>query len=206
MLKKKLLKTLTTAINKVLSLDPESADKLKKLDGKIIQFEISKPDFIIFLQFNNTGAHLLHKHTEQVDITVKGTAANLIKLSQQAGLNLYDSNVKIIGDMGLADEIRKILSQLELDWEGGLAEYTGDEAAHHIGQIARSGLKWLKTARENLHQDIKEYAQEEIRVLPTRLEMDHFTTEVTRLRNDTERMEARIFNLTSSTAYSTIKT
>ena len=108
----------------------------------------------------------------------------------EQGKPLFD--VKIIGDMGLADEMRKIFSQLDLDWEGGLAEYTGDVVAHEIGKFVRGGLGFLKRTHENLQQTTKEYCQEEIRVLPTRDEMENFVSEVSKLRDDVERLEVRI--------------
>ena len=189
------LNTLTKAINKVLSFDPESFEKLKTLHLKLIQLEITKPQISIFLELNEDGVRVFHPENTsesiKVDIIIQGSALDLMKLSRQEHVSLYESQVKIIGDMGLADAMRKIFGQLEIDWEGGLAEYTGDVAAYHIGQFARRGWAWLKSARENLHQDIKEYAQEEIRVLPTRLEMDKFANEVRDLRNGIERLEAR---------------
>jgi ubiquinone biosynthesis protein UbiJ len=196
------LNTLTTAFNKALSLDPENFEKLKTLNTKLIQLDITKPTVTLFLEFNEAGVRVLSRSALNenlvADIIIKGSALELIKLSRQSHFNLYESNIKITGDMGVADALRKIFSQLDIDWEGGLAEYTGDVAAHHLGQFARRGLAWLKSARANLHQDIKEYAQEEVRVLPTRLEMDRFTSEVAKLRDDTERLEARLKGLSKT--------
>jgi ubiquinone biosynthesis protein UbiJ len=179
-------------INKILSLDPESYQKLKKLHHKTVQLELIGLPINIYFLFTKEGVRILNEHDAKPDIVMRGTPSGFMKLRLQDTPNLYNSDVKIIGDMGLADELRKIFSQLDIDWEAGVANFTGDVAAHHIGQVVRHGLAFAKKAHDNLQQDLKEYYQEEIRWLPAREEMTQFAKQVSVLRDQVERLEARV--------------
>ncbi len=192
MLKNIFLKTLSTALNKVLALDPDTFERLKQLAGKTLAIELTNLKLTLFLSLTEKGFKVADQNDQTADITITGTTLAFIKLRAQQSMNLYKSDVKITGDMGLADELRKIFSRLDIDWEGGLSQYTGETAAYHIGKAVRGGMQWLQRTHENLQQASKEYCQEEIRVLPTRVEMDHFTREVSRLRDDVERLSARL--------------
>ncbi len=71
----------------------------------------------------------------------------------------------------------------------------GDAAAHRLGEIARGVGKWSREARSTMAQNIREYLQEESRDVPSRYEVERFTTNVGELRDDVDRLEARIRRL-----------
>ena len=50
-------------------------------------------------------------------------------------------------------------------------------------------------ARETIHENIREYLQEESGTLPSRYEVERFTRKVDALRDDVERLEARLNRL-----------
>jgi ubiquinone biosynthesis protein UbiJ len=69
-----------------------------------------------------------------------------------------------------------------------------------MGQLARGIGSWGKKQSKTLEQNLQEYLQEELRILPGRLEMTPFLDEIDRLRDDTERLSARIAKLTKRVA------
>jgi len=87
------------------------------------------------------------------------------------------------------------LDELDIDWEEQLAGITGDMVAHQLGNTMRSAGNWLRQGRTTLEQDLGEYLQEELRVVPTRIEIENFIADVDQLRMDLERLEARIRRL-----------
>jgi ubiquinone biosynthesis protein UbiJ len=182
---------LIIALNKTLSLDPDSFNRLKKLDNKILRLTILPVDLNISLKITSAGFENCD-HTEATDIAMTGKSSDFIKFSQSSSKNLYQSGIKIVGDMGLAEEIKTILSQLDLDWEGFIAEYTGDVAARTITQVSRNTYAFTKHAQQNFKQDLIEYFQEEIKILPTRAEMENFSTAVKILRDATDRLAAKL--------------
>jgi ubiquinone biosynthesis protein UbiJ len=100
--------------------------------------------------------------------------------------------VRIDGDNQSAQRFSKALASLDIDWEEQLSHVTGDIAAHEIGRGVRAALhegrRVASTGRENL----SEYLTEEARLLPHRLEIEDFLAEIDTLRDDSERLAARI--------------
>ncbi|HEV2213569.1 MAG TPA: sterol-binding protein, partial [Gammaproteobacteria bacterium] len=67
--------------------------------------------------------------------------------------------------------------------------------AHQIGNAVRDFLGWGRDAANRLSKDLAEYLQYESRDLPPRHEVDDFLTGVDRLRDDAERLAARLQRL-----------
>ena len=89
---------------------------------------------------------------------------------------------------------------MDIDWEEQLSKLTGDVIAHQLGNGARRIGTLLKHGRRTLQQDIGEYLQEELRVLPSRIETENFSSDVTRLSIDADRLAARIRRLQDTSA------
>lgn len=179
---------LIKALNKTVSLDPESFDRLKKLDKKIFSLTLLPINLNFRIQITSAGFE--NCETGEPDIEIEGKPSDFIKLAQHK--NIYGSGVKIHGDMGLAEELKKILVQMDLDWEALIAEYTGDIPARQLSLAAKHGSRWIKSATKNFQENLVEYFQEELRILPTRVEMDLFKAENAALRDDLTRLEAKL--------------
>ena len=67
--------------------------------------------------------------------------------------------------------------------------------AHQIGGGVRSGLQWGRRSLIAATTNLREYLQEEIRLLPSRYEANEFLAQVDGLRDDVERLEARVSRL-----------
>ena len=79
-----------------------------------------------------------------------------------------------------------------------MSGFVGDAAAYRIGEFARGVSKWGAEARTTMGDNIREYLQEESRDVPSRYEMDRFTGNVDVLRDDVDRLAARIRRLRKS--------
>ncbi|MBL4647457.1 MAG: SCP2 sterol-binding domain-containing protein [Gammaproteobacteria bacterium] len=179
-----------------MSLDDESYTRLKKLDGKINKLELLPVNIIGYLVFTHGGVCIKHEDHGHADITIRGRPSDVFALKNTN--SLYHSHIKIIGDMGLAEELKHIFNQLELDWEGELAHYTGDIVAHRVSKAARGLKNWLSETQQDFQDDMRDYLQEESKLLPPRIITDKFSHEVAILRDDVERLAARINQLTTS--------
>ena len=100
--------------------------------------------------------------------------------------------VRISGDAEIAQTFRDLLRQAQPDVEEELARLVGDVAAHQIGSFARGLAGWGRKAADTFATSVAEYLQEEGRDVPTRIELDEFLHDVDRLRDDVERLEARL--------------
>ena len=77
-------------------------------------------------------------------------------------------------------------------------EQLGDVAAHRLGELARGLGNWGREARSTMGANIREYLQEESRDVPSRYEVDRFSSDVSILRDDVARIEARLNRLQAS--------
>src|SRR6185437_1994501 len=96
------------------------------------------------------------------------------------------------GDAELAQKFRELARLLAPDPEEELSLLVGDVAAHRIGRLARSALGWTRNAAATLLQDVGEYFSHERGDLVSREEGEQFLRGVDALREDVDRLEARL--------------
>jgi ubiquinone biosynthesis protein UbiJ len=113
---------------------------------------------------------------------------------------MSSGSVQIEGDTTLAQQFAKALGGLDVDWEEQAARVLGDPIAHQVGQAMKGLSDWGRQTSRTLTADLKEYLEEEGRLVPTRYELDAFLAEVDTLRDDVERLEARLARLNQAAA------
>jgi len=118
----------------------------------------------------------------------------------EGGLHGGLDRAAIEGDAEVAQKFRELLAQAQPDFEEELSRVIGDVAARQVANFARGFLDWGRKAGGSLATNVAEYLQEEGRDLPTRTETEEFLAGVDRLRDDAERLEARLARLESRTA------
>jgi ubiquinone biosynthesis protein UbiJ len=97
----------------------------------------------------------------------------------------------------VAQKFRELLEEAQPEFEEELARVFGDVAARRLANLARGVLDWGRKASGSFTGSVVEYLQEEGRDLPTRTEVEEFLADVDRLRDDAERLEARLARLES---------
>ncbi len=196
MLSSALLTSLETALNYYLRLDPETLERLGRLQGKVIAIELRGPDITFYALPGRYGLRLQSHWEDEVDTTISGTPLAMTRLGLgDSSRALFSGDVTITGDVETGQRFKRILDDMEIDWEEQLSRFTGDLIAHRTGDLVRDGLDWGRRVLESLREDISEYLQEESRILPARAEVSRFMDEVDRLRDDVARLEARVQRL-----------
>jgi ubiquinone biosynthesis protein UbiJ len=128
--------------------------------------------------------------------SIEGTPLSLLALAgPDAEKRLRAGGIRIEGDAETAQKFRELLTLVRPDFEEELARVLGDVAAHRIASLARGLLGWGRSTADSVATNLVEFLQEEGRDLPTRVEVDEFLEGVDRLRDDAERLEARIARL-----------
>lgn len=191
------LAALAALINRLLALDPEGAPRLEPLAGRIIACEFKGFGNRLYFIPGEGGLQLFATYAAAPDCLLRGTPLALatLGLSRRQEDALFTGQVEIVGDTALAHRFGAALAGLEIDWEEQLARLTGDPLAHALGQRARNLGRWGEGAVDTLGQDLKEYLQEEGRLLPSRYEIEDFLAAVDQLRDDGERLAARVERL-----------
>jgi ubiquinone biosynthesis protein UbiJ len=192
-----LASNLESTFNRYLSMDPDAGARLQPLDGRTIALELRGFDLVICLRITGGRISVLQEAELEADATICGTPLGFARLGLggDPAATLFSGDVSISGDVETGQAFKAVLDELDIDWEEQLAGITGDMVARQLGNAARSAGNWLRQGRATLEQDLGEYLQEELRVVPTRIEIENFIGDVDRLRMGLERLEARIQRL-----------
>lgn len=191
------LNLLASALNNYLALDPEAPEKLSAFDGKVICIDIKGPNRTIYLLINGNRISVVKTYDAEPDATIIGSPAALFKLGvhRDSAPLFFAGEVEIRGDTRLGRQFKSLLAEMEIDWEEHLSSFVGDIAAHRISGLFNELRKWSNTAADNFADDVGEYLQEESRDVVSGAEMGMFYQQVDKLRDDTERLKARIDRL-----------
>ncbi len=200
-----------STINAYLALDPQVQKKLAGLQGRVIAMELeSSPRarlLTLYMLPGKNGIELLTQYAGEPDTTLSGTPLALAKMSlapkfEAANLDcpnasevMFSGDVVIRGDVELGQRFRRILDEMDFDWEEQLSHLTGDIIAHKAGNVLREVGQWWQQAISTLGHDATEFMQQETELLPEADELSQFMHEVDVLRGDLDRLEARIRRL-----------
>lgn len=189
--------------NRLLALDETALRGCAELQGYCIAIEITDLDFRLYCHPGSWGLRLARAApAREVDASIAG------RLVALAGLATDDDKlstsmrerVSFHGNIALAQKMQAILSGLDIDWEEALARHCGDVLAFQLHSRARKFADWLRGSADSLLQTSSEYLREEARLSPTQVEFDRFQSELTRLKQDVARAEARLQRLLDKAA------
>ena len=192
------LEGLERAINALLALDPVARERLAGLHGKTVRIQLSGIDLTIHVVPGHDGrVRLLGSIEGEPDATLTGSPLDLVRASdkEQGHAQLFAGNVRVDGDTGVAQRFSDALGGLDIDWEEQLSKLTGDVFAHELGRGLRGARRESERVGRSMRDNLSEYLTEEARVLPHRYEVEDFIVDVDALRDDADRLEARIARL-----------
>lgn len=201
MLKTTLLLTLESTINKLIASDSVTLSALGELEGSSIEIHISDFQQSVFILPFNGGLQLQSELNYPADVTLTGSSTSLMQMSSSddKAAFLFGNGVEVAGKNALANQFQAVLANMQIDWEAILAEHTGDLLAHQITSFAKGQTEQVKKIAKSFELNFSEYIQEEIQILPTQIEADIQFAEIEELREQADRLSARIAQLEKST-------
>jgi ubiquinone biosynthesis protein UbiJ len=168
----------------------------RQLDGRVMALVAQETPIRLYFKAADGRLVLDSRHEGETDARIEGTPLSLLALAgPDAERRLRAGGIRIEGDAETAQKFRDLLALVRPDFEEELARVLGDVAAHRIANLARGLLGWGRSTADSVATSVVEFLQEEGRDLPTRVEVDEFLEGVDRLRDDAERVEARIARL-----------
>lgn len=186
--------------NRLLALDEDVIKRCSTLQGKCIAIEITDLEITLYCHPGSWGIRLSQQAPKDVDATISGRLFALFDLAledDKISASIRE-RVSINGDASVAQQMQKILSEIDIDWEEVLSQYTGDVLAFQIHQKARQAKDWLHQSVNAFMQTNSEYMREEARMTPTQPEFERFQQQVTTIKHDVDRAEARLRQLAKS--------
>jgi len=187
--------------NRLLAMDDQMLARCGELQGSCVKIHVTDLDLSLYCHPGNWGIRLsIDEPTRRVDATISGRLIALLNLAAQDDkvTTSIQGRVSIKGDAAVAQQIQKVFTELDLDWEEALSHYTGDILAYRIHQQACGAREWLRQSLGSLSQTSSEYIREEVRLSPTQVEFKRFQQQATLLKQDVERAEVRLRHLLQS--------
>jgi len=185
-------------LNTLLKLDPAAGHRLRLFHGRTIAIHLRGIELTLYLVPEQTGQlQVLGSYESEPDCILSGSPADLIRSGdeQNGPAQLFAGRVSITGDTELAHRFGEILSNLDIDWEEQLSHITGDILAHQAGRAFRGFSAYLGQSADTTAVNLGEYITEEVRLLPHPAEVELFLEDVDLLRDDAERLQARLQRL-----------
>ena len=186
-----------TVINNYLRLDKNITTHYQSLVGKVIKVEIKTPELSFFLIFRPDYIDVKKNYSRAVDTTLKASLTTFIKLLKSKDKNLLFLKEKLIvtGDLELAQHVKEVFDKIDIDWEEYLSKAVGDVMAHQLVNTFKKLKDWNHQTYKSLEKSILEFLQEEARLLVPHLELIIFAEDVDLIRDDVERIQARVQRL-----------
>ncbi|MGY0633555.1 ubiquinone biosynthesis accessory factor UbiJ [Luteimonas sp. A478] len=194
-------RALERALERALALDPDTRDALGPLQGRRLVLRLASPPLALQLTVQDRSLKVGPVEEDQEpDLAVRSTLAGL--LSQLPGLRPGDGapvgRMRIEGDAELARRVQALARGFDPDWEAPFAEVFGDVIGVQIAQGLAGALRQAKVTGQALARSAAEYVTEESRDVVARAELEAFHEDVDVLRDDVERLDARIRRLRSA--------
>jgi ubiquinone biosynthesis protein UbiJ len=190
------LSPLESVLNRNIAQSSTARELCRRLQGKILSVRFEHLPLAISFASDGERMALDTNASDAANATLTGSPLSLLQLaSPKPEVALRSGAVHIEGDAEVAQTFSELLKHARPDLEEELSRVIGDVAAHQVGNAARSMLAFGRRASDTFAQNVSEYLTEEGRDLPTRVEADEFVAGVDKLRDDVDRLEARLVQL-----------
>ena len=182
-------------LNRNIAASSRAAALTKRLEGSTLQVDVD--GFTRVRASCSSGRlALLAGDDSPADAVISGSPPALLQMFRAATPSAQTrSSVQIRGDAEVANLYRDLFTAARPDLEEELSRWVGDLPARHLSQLAKSVRTWARRARRTAGENIAEYLQEEGRDLVTKTEVEEFLRGVDGVRDDVDRIEARLKGL-----------
>ncbi|RMG58170.1 MAG: Sterol-binding domain protein [Gammaproteobacteria bacterium] len=190
-----LTEALETALNAMLTLNPEAAEALPGLSGRVLCLDLEGLDLQLWLLPAGRRVQVLGRYEGEPAATIQATPLGLMRMSFGGSEALQEGAARIHGDTAFAQRLGGLLRLSAIDWEELLARGLGDVAGHQLARLLRGFGGWVEESISAMEQDLGEYLAEEAQLVVAPAELEHWMSEVDTLRADVDRFEARLRRL-----------
>lgn len=190
-------RALETALNRAIALDPDTRDSLRALDGRRVAMRLASPPLALQIRVAGERLEVGPVQDDEPDLSVRSTLGGL--LSQLPFLR--DDNappvgkLRIEGDADLARRLQKLAERFDPDWQQPFVRVFGEILGVQVANAFAAGLRHARDAAGAFASNAAEFVTEESRDVVPREELNAFLDDVDTLRDDVERLAARVTRL-----------
>lgn len=190
-------RVLQEALNRLLRLDAASLEKLNGLQDRRIELHLQAPDIALAVEVHGQTLQVGPVNPgQEPDISFKSTLSGILKsLPMFAQGQPAIGAMRISGDVELARLLQELVKEFDPDWQEPFVKALGPVFGPQAAKFIREGLRQAKTGAGNFMQSGVEYVTEEARVVVSKSELDDFNTQVDKIRQRGDRLQARVNEL-----------
>lgn len=188
-----LLSIAEPVLNKIVSLDPDAAERLQQLQGRQLAVELTDLQLRLVLTVQPNGIWL-NQHQEKVDCALITNLQSLRQLTDPSQLTrlIRENALDIEGDLQLLQQFNQFFARLNPAWAEHLSGYIGDAAAHKVSLLLQQAQLLLRTKLAEADLVVTELAQDELQLSPHPSELQHFSQQVHQLAARTEQLARQL--------------
>lgn len=176
-------------LNHALSLDPHTQQQLTQLQNRCIAVHITSLAKTIYLHIDAQQIFLSLHAPKTVDVFIASSVKNLWQLSQKTPTPQQE--VKMQGNMHVAQQFSHILSAFHPDWEEALTHTLGDVAGHALAQSIRHAHAYAKQTAAYILRQSADYIVDEDAMIAAKPSIEQFIDEVDFVRTKCDRLLVR---------------
>ncbi len=188
------MQALEGLVNHLMHLDPETPARLQKLNGRRVRVSLKELGKPFTLTVTETGLVLSWIDDGSVDCHIVTELAVLPELRDSANITrlIKADKLDIEGDPMLAQQLSKLLSDLDIDWPEQLSQRIGDVPAQVLVNAFERGRARLKTFQTDSQQWLGDVLVEEKQVLAARAQFIQFQNDLQALRAQLDKLERHL--------------
>jgi len=200
-------------LNEWIDLDAATRQGFRQLDGKLLRVVIGTPHLSVDVLFDRDRVRLSPTPVGMGDAPARSlfeqrpfdlkhlpvAADTVLRVPHMVGLaGLFGAtpgttgNLPVQGDFSVLQQIQRIMAQAEPDVSARLSPWLGDSLAHQIAQLLNQGKQQVSQTGQRLLEHAEGQLRQDNALLAPRWQAERFVDGVRDLRNDVERLQARM--------------
>jgi ubiquinone biosynthesis protein UbiJ len=190
-------RALEAVLNRVLALDPDTRESVRRLDGRRIALALEAPPIALEIRVDGDRLRVGPAQGDEPDLGLRATLAGA--LGALPFLRPNDAppvgKVRINGDAELARTLQQLAKGFDPDWDKPFADAFGPLLGPQVSRTLRGALRHGQTLAGQAARDAAEFVTEESRDVIGKAELGAFHDDVDALRDRAERLAARVARL-----------
>jgi ubiquinone biosynthesis accessory factor UbiJ len=206
-------RALESALNRAIDLDPDTREGLRPLEGRSVVLALSaaaateQAPLALRLTVDEARLRVGPVDPERTpDLAVRGTLGGMLSFGMRTVLPrllgahgddeaLPVGAMRIEGDAELARRLQRLAERFDPDWQLPFAAVFGDVLGVQIANALAAALRQARDGGRRFAETAAEYVTEESRDVVPRAELEAFYDDIDTLRDDAERLKARVARL-----------
>lgn len=185
------------ALNRYLGQDAAALARCRELAGHSLELRLADLGLRLVFMAEGHGMQLRGAmDTGEADVCLTGASTAFARvLFAGAGEGIAGSGLRIAGDVGLAQRFADLFATVDFDLADIVDARLGPVPAYVVGRGLATAKAFFSRAVRELPEQAAEYLREETRDAIGGWEHEQFVAEVETLRDDAERLAARVRRL-----------